>query len=66
MVRMEQLRITMTAIRKVYWIPTIRQRIRSILRRFVIFAKEMEKPYKAPDYLHYLRALLDQPHPLLS
>ena len=37
--------IIVTAIRQVYWIPTIRQRVRSILRRCVTCAKTMGKPY---------------------
>ena len=41
--------ITVTAIRQVFWIPTIRQRVRSILRRCVTCAKTMGKPYKTPD-----------------
>ena len=41
--------ITMTAIRKVYWIPTIRQWVRSILRRCVTRARTMGKPYRTPD-----------------
>ena len=41
--------ITMTAVRQVYWIPTIRQRIRSILRKCVACARAMGKPYKTPD-----------------
>ena len=41
--------VTVTAIRQVYWIPTIRQRVRSILRRCVTCAKTMGKPYKTPD-----------------
>ena len=41
--------VTVTAIRQVYWVPTIRQRVRSILRRCVKCAKAMGKPYKTPD-----------------
>ena len=41
--------ITMTAIRQVYWIPTIRQRVRSILRRCVACARAMGKPNRTPD-----------------
>ena len=41
--------VTVTAIRQVYWIPSIRQRVRSVLRRCVICAKTMGKPYRTPD-----------------
>ena len=41
--------VTVTAIRQVFWIPTIRQQVRSILRRCVTCAKTMGKPYKTPD-----------------
>ena len=41
--------VTVTAIRQVYWVPTIRQRVRSVLRRCVKCAKAMGKPYKTPD-----------------
>ena len=40
---------TVTALRQVYWIPTIRQRVRKQLRLCVICNKLSGKPYRAPD-----------------
>ena len=40
---------TVTHIRQKYWIPTIRQCVRSILRKCVICTRIQGKPYKAPD-----------------
>ena len=47
--------ITVTALRQVYWIPSIRQYVRKVLRQCVICNKLMGKPYRAPDLLHCLR-----------
>ena len=41
--------ITMTALRQIYWIPSIRQYIRKLLRRCLTCNKLMGKPYSAPD-----------------
>ena len=40
---------TMTALRQVYWIPSMRQCIRSLLRHCVPCRKLSGKPYRAPD-----------------
>ena len=40
---------TITALRQIYWIPTIRQHVRAQLRRCVTCAKTMGKPYQIPD-----------------
>ena len=40
---------TVTALRQVYWIPTIGQRVRKQLRLCVICNKLSGKPYRAPD-----------------
>ena len=41
--------ITVTALRQVYWIPSIQQYVRKLLRRCVTCNKMMGKPYRAPD-----------------
>ena len=41
--------INMTAMRQVYWVPTIRQQIRSVLRKYVMCARVMGKSYRTPD-----------------
>ena len=41
--------ITVTALRQVYWIPSIRQYVRKLLRRCVICNKLKGKPFRAPD-----------------
>ena len=41
--------ITVTALRQVYWIPCIRQCIKSVLRRCVPCKKLIGKPFKSPD-----------------
>ena len=41
--------ITVTALRQVFWIPSIRQYVRKLLRRCVTCNKLMGKPYRAPD-----------------
>ncbi|XP_065918796.1 uncharacterized protein [Dysidea avara] len=40
---------TLTAIRQRFWIPTARQRIKSLLRHCVICRKHSGKPYAVPD-----------------
>ena len=40
---------TVTALRQVYWIPSIRQRVRKQLRQCVICNRLSGKPYRAPD-----------------
>ena len=40
---------TVTALRQVFWIPTIRQRVRTQLRKCVVCNRLMGKPYQAPD-----------------
>lgn len=40
---------TVTALRQVYWIPTIRQRVKKQLRQCVICNKLSGKPYRPPD-----------------
>ena len=40
---------TVTAIRQMYWIPTIRAFIKKLLRKCVVCTKLIGKPYKAPD-----------------
>ena len=40
---------TVTALRQVFWIPTIRQRVKTRLRQCVICNRLMGKPYQAPD-----------------
>ena len=57
--------ITVTAIREVYWIPSIRQYVRKLLRRCVTCNKLVGKPYRAPDPLHFLRYVSQNLHPLL-
>ena len=41
--------ITVTALRQVYWIPCIRQCVKSVIRQCVPCRKLMGKPYKSPD-----------------
>ena len=41
--------ITVTALRQVYWIPSIQQYVRKLLRRCVTCNKMMGKPYRALD-----------------
>jgi len=41
--------ITVTALRQVYWIPCIRQCVKSVLRRCVSCRKLIGKPYRSPD-----------------
>ena len=41
--------ITVTALRQTYWIPSIRQCVRKVLRRCVRCNWLMGKPYRAPD-----------------
>ena len=41
--------ITVTALRQVYWIPCIRQCVKSVLRRCVPCRKLIGKPYRSPD-----------------
>ena len=41
--------ITVTALRQMYWIPTIRQYVRRLLRHCVTCRKLMGKPYVAPE-----------------
>ena len=41
--------VTVTAIKQVYWIPSIKQRMRSILRKCAICVKTMGKAYRTPD-----------------
>ena len=41
--------ITVTALRQVYWIPSIRQCVRKLLRRCVTCNKLKGKPFRAPD-----------------
>ena len=41
--------ITVTALRQVYWIPSIRQYVRKLLRRCVTCNKLKGKPFQAPD-----------------
>ena len=41
--------ITVTALRQVYWIPSIRQCVRKLLRQCVICNKLKRKPFRAPD-----------------
>ncbi|XP_065905584.1 uncharacterized protein [Dysidea avara] len=40
---------TVTALRQVFWIPTIRQRVKKQLRQCVTCNRLMGKPYQAPD-----------------
>ena len=40
---------TVTALRQVFWIPTIRQRVKTQLRQCVVCNRLMGKPYQAPD-----------------
>ena len=41
--------VTVTALRQVFWIPTIRQRVKTQLRQCVVCNRLMGKPYQAPD-----------------
>jgi len=41
--------ITMTALRQTFWIPSMRQCVKSLLRRCVPCRKITGKPYRAPD-----------------
>ena len=41
--------ITVTALRQVYWIPCIRQCVKSVLRRCVLCRKLVGQPYRSPD-----------------
>jgi len=55
--------IIVTAIQQVYWIPSIRQRVRSVLRRCVTCAKTMEKAYKTPDPPPFPKTCVGEPRP---
>ena len=47
--RLRGISVTVTALRQVFWIPCIRQCVKSILRQCVPCRKVIGKPYKAPD-----------------
>ena len=40
---------TVTALHQSYWIPTVRQYVKSLLRRCVVCRKHSGRPYTAPD-----------------
>ena len=40
---------TLTALRQMYWIPSARQRIKSVIRKCVVCRKTSGKPYAMPD-----------------
>ena len=52
-----------TALRQVFWIPTIRQRVKTQLRQCVVCNRLMGKPYQAPDPppLPRIRVQVSQP-----
>ena len=55
--------ITVTALREVYWIPSIRQRVRSVLRRCVTCAKTSGKAYRTPDPPPLPKIRVGEPRP---
>ena len=55
--------IIVTAIREVYWIPSIRQRVRTVLRRCVTCAKTMGKAYSTPDPPPLPKTRVGEPRP---
>ena len=57
--------VTITATREVYWIPSIRQYARKLLRRCATCKKLMGKPYRAQILLHLLRYMSQNLHPSL-
>ena len=57
--------VTITALRQVYWISSIQQYVRKLLRH-VTCNKLMGKPYRAPDPLHSPRYVSPIHHPLQS
>ena len=54
---------TVIALRQVFWIPTIRQRVKTQLRQCVVCNRLMGKPYQAPDPppLPRIRVQVSQP-----
>ena len=54
---------TLTTIRQQYWIPSGRQRIRSLLRTCVVCKKTAGRPYPAPDPPPLVKCRVDTAHP---
>ena len=44
-----KLNFTVSALRQTYWIPAGRQRIKSVIRKYVVCRKASGKPYAIPD-----------------
>ena len=55
--------VTVTALRQVFWIPSIRQRVRSVLRQCVTCAKTIGKAYSTPDPPPLPKARVEEPRP---
>ena len=54
---------TITALRQSYWIPTIRQCVKKILRKCVVCIKLIGKPYRIPDPPPLPKLRIEQPNP---
>jgi len=55
--------ITVTALRQMYWVPSIRQWVRNALKGCVTRPKQWGKPYRAPDLLPLPKAHLGETTP---
>ena len=54
---------TVTALHQSYWIPTIRQCVKMILRKYVVCIKLIGKPYRIPDPPPLPKLRIEQPNP---
>ena len=54
---------TITALHQSYWIPTIRQCMKKILRKCVVCIKLIGKPYRIPDPPPLPKLCIEQPNP---
>ena len=57
---------TLAALRQMYWIPSARQRIKSIIRKCVVCKKTSGKPYAMPDPPPLVKSRVSQARPLCS
>ena len=53
---------TVTALRQSYWIPTIRQCVKKILRKCIVCIKLIGKPYRVPDPPPLPKLHIEQPN----
>ena len=55
--------VTITALRQIYWIPSARQYIKSLLRKCVICLRATGKPFPAPDPAPLPQSRMQDVHP---